>query len=437
MKNNRELRSRRSQCLKEARQLSEKGGLTAAENRKYEALMAQANVLRQQIEAIEGNGGFEIRGGQPDGYQGSTFETRDETQREKEIRAAFVSYLRLGVNAMPQEQRTLLEKYRAPMEQRDMGVGIPGGGAYPGSTMGFFSPVGFVRDIVETMKYYGPMLDPGVCEIMDTATGAPLPYPTDNDTVVTGELIGENQQVTEQDVNLGQIVLGSWKYSSRMVKVSLELLQDSAFDLETYLIKKFAVRLGRILTQHFTTGVGSSQPLGVITSTLANGILLAAVGSSSNTGNADGTNTIGTDDLTNLIHSIDPLYRAGGSFMMNDGVLKALLKVKDKFGRPILDPNVQNPSANTYLGYPIRVNNFMDVLQTTPSSPPVTVNSVLFGDLKRYLIRRVRDMSVLVLRERFADYGQIAYIAYSRFDGAPLYGSPGAQNPFALLQNIY
>jgi HK97 family phage major capsid protein len=98
------------------------------------------------------------------------------------------------------------------------------------------------------------------------------------------------------------------------------------------------------------------------------------------------------------------LYRPGASFMMNDAVLKNLLKVKDKYGRSLLDPNLQNPAANSFLGYPIRINNFMDVEQTTASSPPVARNTVVFGNFKRYLVRRVKEMSVLVLRERFADW---------------------------------
>jgi len=76
-------------------------------------------------------------------------------------------------------------------------------------------------------------------------------------------------------------------------------------------------------------------------------------------------------------------------------------------------------------------------LQTQASSPQVTVNSVIFGDFKRFLVRRVRDMSLLVLRERFADYAQIAFLAFARYDASPLYGGTGPAFPFACLQNVY
>jgi HK97 family phage major capsid protein len=394
MRDNRALRSERAALLKEARALSDKGRLTPAEQTRFNNLMRQADELKEEFEEIEGRmSGGAIRGGPIN--PGFT-----ETTKEREHRAAFVNYLRCGINNMPQEQRSLLER-----EYRDMGTG--GEAAYPGATTGFFSPVGFVEKIIETLKYFGPLLDPDVVQIMDTATGSPLPYPSENDTGVIGERIGEGQQVTEADVNLGMVLLGAWKYSSRVVKISIELLQDSAFDLEAFLIREFAKRLGRILVSDFTNGLGtaSSQPLGIITSTVTNGTLVPAVGSSTNDGTAAGTNTLGSDDFVNLEHGVDLLYRPGASYMANDSTWKAVRKVKDKYGRPIFEKSVIEGMPDTINGYPMLTNNFMATLQTSASSPPVTVNSVLFGNLRRFLVRRVKEMSVLVLRERWADYG--------------------------------
>ena len=446
-----QLREQRRSLLQQGRAIldaakKQKRGLSSVEQTEYDGLLARANLLRgdidrfQRRESAPPNGGLveqhddeieEARSIQPGRSFSMRPQQRAETPKEKRHREAFVSYLRLGINNMPPEQRAVLQEYR------DMGTG--GQGAFPSATTGFFVPVGFVYDIISALKYFGPLLDSDVVNVMETATGQVLPYPTSDDVSVVGELIGEGQQVSDQDVSLGQILLGAYKFSSRVVKVSIELLQDSAFNLEDFLIRTFALRIGRALVSYFTTGLGSgsSQPLGILTSTLANGNLVAAVGSSSNTGNADGTNTIGTDDLTNLIHAIDPLYRPGGSFMMNDATLKAILKVKDKFGRPILDPTMQAAAPNTFLGYPLRINNYMPSLQTQASSPPVTVNSVIFGDLKRFLVRRVREMSVLVLRERWADYGQTGFIAYARYDSSPMYAGAGTHFPFSLLTNSF
>ncbi len=422
---NRALRELRGNTLKEAKALSAKGKLNQADQRKFDELMREAAQLKEQIDEIEGRMSTSSVLGGPIGA-----EVRHEDRKSTEHRRAFGAYLRHGVAAMDPEQRSILQ------EHRDMGTG--GQGAFPGSTAGFFVPVGFMHDIVEALKYYGPFLDPDVCRIMDTATGQPLPYPTEDDVSVLGERVGEGQQVSDQDVNIGQLMLGAVKYSSRMVKVSIELLQDSAFDLESFLIAAFARRIGRILTADFTNGLGtaSQQPMGLLTATAAHGNLVTAVGSSSNDGTSAGTNTIGSDDLVNLEHSVDPLYRPGASYMANDSTWKAVRKVKDKYGRPLFEKSLVAGQPDTIGGYPMLINNSMPTLQTQASSPQVTVNSVIFGDMRRYLIRRVKEMSVMVLRERFADFAQVAYICFARYDATPLYAGTDAF-PFGLLQNVY
>jgi HK97 family phage major capsid protein len=429
MSENRDLRQQRYTVLTEARALKEKGAaMTPQERSKLARLVGQAQQLRERIERVEGEMMGEIRGGDPNGG-GSRASQHDE------YRSAFMSYLRHGRDAMPAEQRSILSEHR-DMITGGSGAGIPGV-----SSGGFFVPVGFVDALISTLKYTGPMTDESVVGTMVTETGQILPYPAENDTNVVGERLGEGQQTIEGDVLLGQVLFGAYRYSTKAVKVSLELLEDSAFDLENFLIGEFAKRLGRILVSDFTNGLGSasSQPMGIVTATAASGSLVAAVGSSSNDGTSAGPNTIGSDDLINLEHAIDPLYRPGSSYMMNDSTFKAIAKVKDKYGRPLFEKSLEAGAPDRINGYPVRLNNYMQTLQTQTSSPPVTVNSTLFGPLKRYMVRRIRAMSVLRLVERWADYAQVGFIGYARYDGQVLAGpnATGQQFPFALLQNTF
>jgi len=313
-------------------------------------------------------------------------------------------------------------------ERRDMGISV--------STLGgYFVPQGFVYEIEEAMKYYGDML--GIADILDTATGQPLPYPTDNDTTITGELIAEGQQVSDADVTVGHIVLGAYMFSTKMVKVSLQLLQDSAFDLETYLKKKFALRIGRILNTYFTLGPGaagtsSSTPIGpgpygfvpeiVALNPTPNawatqqpyGTPVIAAGSAANDGSGNtGTNSIGYGDFVNLSMAVDPLYRRGAKYAMHDGTLRFAKTLLDKYGRPLWQPGMMADTPDEINGHEYSINNDM----ATIAASAVTVG---FGNFEKYLIRRVKELSVLVLRERFADYGQVAFIGFSRYDGQVL-----------------
>lgn len=361
------------------------GKATPEQMAEIKELLAKSTSLRRQLREMEhlGPPNSQISGA-----------AMTETREQKEHRASFCAYLRRG-----EIDSTLRER-------RDMTTG--GGNALQGSGGGFFVPVGFVNDVEQALKFYGEMFQ--VASMLPTDTGQPLPYPTSNDTTVTGERIAEGVQVTTNDVTLGNIVFNAYKYSTKMVKVSLELLQDSAFDIERFLIDQFAIRLGRILNTDFTLGLGSgsSQPNGIITASVSGA---TAVGSASNDGSgATGANSIGSDDLVALEHSVDRLYRKGAAYMMHDSTLKAIKQLKDKFGRPLWLPGISSDSPATILNYPYFINNDMDTIATTKKT-------VLFGRLDKYMIRKVKDLSVMRLSERFADFGQVAFIGFARYDG--------------------
>jgi HK97 family phage major capsid protein len=300
---------------------------------------------------------------------------------------------------VPAESRAILSG--ALPEFRDMGITTS-------SLGGYLVPQGFVYDVEQAMKWYGGMVDEAVVSTLNTSTGNPMPYPTDNDTSNTGERVGEGVQVTEQDVTIGSTTFNAYKYSTKMIKLSIELLQDSAFDLESYLKDKMATRLGRILNTDFTVGTGSSQPNGVLTAATAGP---TAVGSSGNTGGSEtGGTTIGSKDLTELEHSVDRAYRAGARYMMHDSTLKAVKEVLDKFGRPLFQPGITVGAPDTINGYPFSINNDLPVIA-------LNAKTILFGQFKKYFVRRVMELAIVKLSERYADYGQVAFIGFARRDG--------------------
>jgi len=423
LETNRELRARRGALMEEARKLMAPDKPSREDMQRVDRLLLDADRLRVQIDQLERRTGAPPRAGFDD----------DRAVDSPEVRSAFRSYLRRGRAELTPDERSVLKWDSS--EFRDMGTG--GGNALQGTGGGYFVPIGFQSEVEQALKYYGPMLDGGIGmpRILDTATGQPLPWPTSNDSGITGELIGENQQVSDADVTLGNIVFGAFKISSKMVKVSLELLQDSAFDLEAYLKEQFAIRVGRTVNTYATVGTGSSQPQGIVTAAVAGGLSVAAAGASTNDGGAEtGGTSIGSDDLTNLEHKIDPLYRPGARYMFHDTTLSLLKRVKDKYGRPLWTQSTRDSEPNTINGYQYVINNDMDQVPTQAGSPPATKNTVLFGALPKFVIRRVKALSVLRLAERFAEYGQVAFIGFYRFDSRLL---DAGTHPIAYLTNTY
>jgi len=196
-------------------------------------------------------------------------------------------------------------------------------------------------------------------------------------------------------------IFEAYMYTSKIVRASLQFMQDHPAP-DAWLARKLGERLGRIHNQHFTTGAGTTQPDGIVTS--------ATVGVTG-TGSFATTKLTG-DNLIDLTESIDPAYASGDlKFMMHQTARAAARKLKDSQGQYLWQPSLQAGIPNTLAGYPVVINNDMATLATSSKS-------VLFGNIKdAYLIRMVKDVTLLRLVERYADYLQVGFLAFSRVDG--------------------
>jgi HK97 family phage major capsid protein len=213
--------------------------------------------------------------------------------------------------------------------------------------------------------------------------------------------------MTEQDVSLGSKTLGAYTFSSKMVRVSLQLLQDSAFDLDSWLARKLGERIGRGQAVYWATGTGTSQPQG-ITAGVSNGVTAASA------------TAITGDELITLQHSVDPAYREGAdvgraapgtAWVMNDTTFGLVRKLKDSDGQYLIQPDNQAGGFTTLFGYPVAIDQAMP-------APTAGLKPIVFGNIRAaYVIRDVGQLEVLRLVERYADYLQVGFTAWHRADG--------------------
>lgn len=312
-------------------------------------------------------------GGQPEGEK-RTYED------------AFREYLKFGRAGLESEDRQLLMERRAQSTAATDGAEL--------------IPEGFVAELIDSLKDYGPMLDPGVTRQIATSMGNDLPWPTMDDTANKGAILAENTADAEQDLNFGSKTLNAYKYTSKIIRVSEELLQDDAVGVEGIIRDAMAERLGRAVNEHLTVGTGSAQPNGIVTASSAGNTAAAAA-------------AIAFDDLIELYHSVDPAYRRDPStaFMFNDNTLKALRKIKDSNGLYIWQPaNVQTGEPATLFGERYAINQ--DVADVGSLN-----KSVVFGAMNRYIVRRVREFALKRLVERYAEFYQVGFLGFGRFDG--------------------
>lgn len=370
---------------------------TAEDHGKWDNIEARMQQLDITIE--RGNASLKA-----DGAQSEIDErAKEKTGKSKDERDAhFRKWLAYGKEALSVDEKRSLAA--GPAIVGPDGVEARALNTVTGGAGGFTVPTLFWDRVAETMLAYSQMMN--VVNRITTDTGADLPWMSNDDTLNKGSILGEGVTINTQDVTFGVRTLGAYLYTSNLIKVSYQLLQDSAIDIEAFLSRKLGIRLARIHNQHFTTGTGTAQPDGIVTG--------AATGAT-----AASATSITVNNVIDLIHSVDPAYRMAPnvSFMVNDLVLAYLRKIKDDFGgaglgRPIWEPSVQVGVPSTLLGYPLFIN------QDMASTVATTNTTLLFGDFQSgYVVRSVRNMSLVRLDERYADALQVGFFAFDRMDG--------------------
>ncbi len=266
---------------------------------------------------------------------------------------------------------------------------------------GYTVPSEIAAMVVDSLKAFGGMRE--VAQVITTAGGNALNWPTSDGTSEVGEIVAENAAATGADITFGTVAVNPYKYSSKKIALPVELIQDSAIDVVQFVVNRLAQRLGRITNQHYTTGTGTSQPFGVMAR--------AATGKTGTTGQ---TLTVTYDDLIDLIHSVNSAYRARGArFMLRDTTVAAIRKLKDTSGRPIWNPgdneSISGGTPSTICGYAYTVND--DV-----AAMAANAKSIAFGDFSQFVIRDVAGSTSLRRFDdsAFALNGQVGFCGWMR-----------------------
>ena len=268
----------------------------------------------------------------------------------------------------------------------------------PGAKGGYLVPTELLASAFEKYMLYTANLR-NFAKVLRTDGGHELMIPSVDDTAVKGSIVAENAQKPVSDVAFNQIKLGAYKYTSGIVLVSMELLQDSAISIPELLGELLAARIARIQSDHFALGTGTGQPQGY------------AVGAGDG-GTTTATGAISVDDLLALRNKVDLAYRAGGSFVMSDATLAAVQKLRyATSGEPVFVTDYRDPVAPVRLfGAPIVIDNSLPAATTSGGV------ACVYGDLQKYLIRD--SMGLLLKRsdERYFEYNQSAFVAEMRTD---------------------
>jgi HK97 family phage major capsid protein len=343
-----------------------------------ERLSGQIEAMQRQLdrEAAEDDVPVMNRGDLPKGQQ--------------KVMDVFAKWARGGDRAINAEEWGLI--------RNTMSTTTPAEGGYTVQTT-------VAESIADAIKTYQGMRQ--VAEVFTTSTGEPMQFPTTDGTAETGEIVAENTAAADADPSFGAKGLNVYMFSSKVITIPMQLLQDSKIDVLGLINKRLRDRLGRIQNTKFTVGTGTNEPLGLATA--------LGVGKQGTTGQ---TTSVIYDDLVDLQESVDAGYDSGSNmkWLMHQQSRRVLRKIKDTTGRPIWTPGyesgVTKGAPDELLGRPVQINNDMPTMAAS-------AKSISYGDHSFYKIRDALDIQLFRFNDSvYAKKGQVGFLAFMRSGGA-------------------
>ncbi len=216
---------------------------------------------------------------------------------------------------------------------------------------------------------------------------------------ITAAWLDEGDSITEASASFSQVLLNAYKLGS-LIKISNELLNDSAFDLQSYVSDEFGKAMGQTEEAAFITGDGNKKPTGI----------LAATGGAELGKTLTSQSEITFEDVMDLYYSLKAPYRVNAKFLCNEATVHALRTIKDTNGRYIWNVSIKENEPDTLLGHAI---------ETSAQYPTIGagVKAMCFGDFSNYWIADRKSRSFRRLNELFAQNDLVGFMATQRVDG--------------------
>lgn len=370
--------------------------LTAEERQKYDEIANDMEEIRSRVQRLEREtvDGEDVQRGltapmearvDPDSVP-KTFAEFQERRRgvrtvdTPEFRAAWYRYITAkNLSELEVEESRVLSKASA-------GAGLN------------LVPTEFEREIISIARHMGPINELASTMMTDSGEAIQIPSVTAHGVAAW---IAESGAYTPSDETFGQVTLNAFKAGTKVI-VSEELLEDSAFGLDSYLAQEFGERVGVLEETAFAVGDGTGKPMGIANASSGVTVSQAA------TGNAT---SFTYDALVAFKFAIPYQYRRNMVWILHDSAVRNLYTLKDTTNMPIWAPNIAGNGPDTLLGVPI---------YTSPdlAAPAASAKSGILGDVRRgYRIRRVNGFSMQRQNELHSDNGQVGFRGFTRVDG--------------------
>ena len=356
----------------------EDGMVSAEDNATYEKMEADVVALGKEIERLERQKAIDRELDQPTASMLVSKPTSPKVDRKEgrssdEYKKAFWNQMR---------GRVTPEVYNA-LQVGELSEG------------GYTVPDEFDRQLIDGLEDENIMR--GLVHIIRTGSGEhKIPIVASHGT---GSWVEEEQQIPESDDAFSQVTLTAHKFAT-MIRISRELLNDSAFALAAYIAHEFVRRAGAAEEQAILTGDGSHKPIGLLHATLGaqTGITTAS------------STAITADELIDMQHSLKSGYRRKACWIMNDATISAIRKLKDGNSQYIWQPGIKEGAPDMLFNQKVLMSNYMPLIGAGSKV-------ILYGDYSYYWLAEREGRTLERLNELYAVTDQVGFKMTERLDG--------------------
>jgi HK97 family phage major capsid protein len=392
-----ELIEKRNKLMADAGALIQKATVTTEDRSNFDRMIADADVLSADITRLKSVEEFNTQQRSTQRPPRAGFGSEDQAEQTKAAqKRAFGQWFRTG--QVSAENRSLIKPFN---EQRDLAEGSIVSPITGGQVL---VPTGFDPVLHQAMKNYGALAD--AVGQLRTASGNPILVATANDTgndlsVLGGPSGGNMAVASEVDPTFANTTSNVDTLTSGVIKVSNQLLQDSEFDLDSWIQQAFGTRLARGLNRMVTLGNSSN---------------IAALAPGGTTVTTANSGSVVYLDLVALFGALDAAYVVNANWVMSSATRAYLMGLISTTGQPILQTDVHGQPFNSLFGRDIVISEYMPAIAA--SAVPI-----YFGDLKNAYVLRQAGVGIRRLTELYALQDETAFVLFARAGGYNL--SPG------------
>ena len=272
---------------------------------------------------------------------------------------------------------------------------------------GYTVPDEFHRQLIQALEENNVFRS--LAHVIRTNSGTrTIPIAADNGKA---SWVEEGNAIGESDLTFSVQTLSAYKLACA-IRVSNELLHDSAFDIAGHIATRFGVRFGNAEEDAFINGKGvssnptqtPSEPTGILTS-----LSTASVSTQDSA-------TISFDDVYKLFYALKAPYRQKAKFLCNETALLQLMLLKDNNKQYIWKPGLEIGRPDTILGHEIYTSTYMPAIEGNATND-AGKKVLLFGDFSYYWIADRTNRTMRRLNELYAMTDQVGFVGTQRVDG--------------------